>query len=29
MKTKLILAGILMAIPTLAFVLWKGRWNKV
>ncbi len=29
MKTKLILAGVLMTIPTLAIVLWKGRWNKV
>ncbi len=29
MKIKLILAGVLMMIPTLAIVLWKGRWNKV
>ncbi len=31
MKNKLILAGILAAIPVAgaALVLWKGRWHKV
>ncbi len=29
MKIKLILAGILLALPALAIAFWRGRWNKV
>ncbi len=29
MKTKLILAGVLLALPALAIAFWRGRWCKV
>lgn len=29
MKIKLILAGILLALPALAIAFWRGRWCKV
>ena len=29
MKIKLILAGILLALPALAIAFWRGRWRKV